>query len=125
VIFEASGPQIEKEDETTEDDETSNGQSLNPFPFLHNIYPVKKPRHLPRWIVNPVRKSSTFQRKGSHGALNSMFAPKGILSSSPLQAAGLSNGVKGNFFSIFSIRITTGEETDFLVTHDAWRGYKE
>ena len=43
--------------------------------------------------VNPVRKSSTFQRGGSHGALNPMFALKGIISSSPLQAAGLSNGV--------------------------------
>jgi len=66
--------------------------------------------------VNPVRKSSTFQRGGSHGALNPVFAPlrdksltgfalKGIITSprkrpevlrgsSPLQAAGLSNGVK-------------------------------
>jgi len=44
--------------------------------------------------VNPVRKSSTFQRGGSHGALNPMFALKGIITSSPLQAAGLSNGVK-------------------------------
>ena len=44
--------------------------------------------------VNPVRKSSTFQRGGSHGALNPVFALKGIISSSPLQAAGLSNGVK-------------------------------
>jgi len=58
-----------------------------------------------KWNVNPVRRSSTFQREGSHGALNPVFAPKGILSSSPLQApieaelrtgqaAGLSNGVK-------------------------------
>jgi len=45
--------------------------------------------------VNPVRKSSTFQRGGSHEALNPVFALKGIKSSSPLQAAGLSNGVKG------------------------------
>ena len=66
--------------------------------------------------VNPVRKSSTFQREGSHGVLYPVFAPKEILSSSPLQAplevnsqrellvnnekfltgqaAGLSNGVK-------------------------------
>jgi len=55
--------------------------------------------------INPVRKSPTFQPEGSHGALNLVFAPKGILSSSPLQApieaelrtgqaAGLSNGVK-------------------------------
>jgi len=44
-------------------------------------------------VVNPVRKSSTFQRGGSHGALNPVFALKGIISSSPLQAAGLSNGV--------------------------------
>jgi len=55
--------------------------------------------------VNPVRKSSTFQRGGSHGALNPVFALKGIITSprkrpevlrgsSPLQAAGLSNGVK-------------------------------
>jgi len=29
-------------------------------------------------IVNPVRKSSTFQRGGSHGALNPMFALKGL-----------------------------------------------
>jgi hypothetical protein len=43
--------------------------------------------------VNPVRKSSTFQRGGEHGALNPVFALKGIISSSPLQAAGLSNGV--------------------------------
>jgi len=43
--------------------------------------------------VNPVRKSSTFQRGSSHGALNPVFALKGIISSSPLQAAGLSNGV--------------------------------
>ena len=43
--------------------------------------------------VNPVRKSSTFQRGGSHGALNPVFALKGIIYSSPLQAAGLSNGV--------------------------------
>ena len=59
--------------------------------------------------VNPVRKSSTFQRGGSHGALNSVFALKGIISSSPLQApieaelrtgqaAGLSNGVKKKSF---------------------------
>ena len=45
--------------------------------------------------VNPVRKSSTFQREGSHGALNPLFVPKGTLSLSPLEAAGLSNGVKG------------------------------
>jgi hypothetical protein len=66
--------------------------------------------------INPVRKSSTFQRGGSFtplekvsnrasGALNPVFALKGIKSSSPLQppaqrasgpegAAGLSNGVK-------------------------------
>jgi hypothetical protein len=44
--------------------------------------------------VNPVRKSSTFQRGGPHGALNPVFALKGIITSSPLQAAGLSNGVK-------------------------------
>ena len=65
--------------------------------------------------VNPVRKSSTFERGGSHGALNPVLALKGIISSprkkpevlrgsSPLQApieaelrtgqaAGLSNGV--------------------------------
>ena len=43
-------------------------------------------------MVNPVRKSSTFQRGGSHGALNPVFALKGIIYSSPLQAAGLSNG---------------------------------
>ena len=43
--------------------------------------------------VNPVRRFSTFQREGSYGALNPVFAPKGILSSTPLQAAGLSNGV--------------------------------
>jgi len=57
-------------------------------------------------LINPVRKSSTFQQDGSHGALNSLFAPKGSLSSYPLQApieaelrtgqeAGLSNGVNG------------------------------
>jgi len=56
--------------------------------------------------VNPVRKSSTFQRDGSHGALNPVFAQKKI-NSSPLQApieaklrtgqtAGLSNGVKAS-----------------------------
>jgi len=56
-------------------------------------------------FVNPVRKSSTFQRGDSHGALNPVFALKVIISSprkrpevlrgsSPLQAAGLSNGVK-------------------------------
>ena len=55
--------------------------------------------------VNPVRKSSTFQQGGSHGALNPVFALKGIITSprkrpevlrgsSPLQAAGLSNGEK-------------------------------
>jgi hypothetical protein len=44
--------------------------------------------------VNPVRRSSTFQREGSHRALDPVFAPKGILSSSPPQAAGISNGVK-------------------------------
>jgi hypothetical protein len=27
--------------------------------------------------INPVRKSSTFQRKGAHGALNPVFAEKG------------------------------------------------
>ena len=43
--------------------------------------------------VNSVRKSKTFQRGGSHGALNPVFALKGIIASSPLQAAGLSNGV--------------------------------
>jgi HD superfamily phosphohydrolase YqeK len=47
-----------------------------------------------KFDVNPVRKSSTFQRDGSHGALDPMFAEKGIVSSSPLQAVGLSNGVK-------------------------------
>jgi len=46
--------------------------------------------------VNPVRRSSTFQRERSHGALNPVFVPKGILSSSPVQAAGLSNGVNLN-----------------------------
>jgi DNA mismatch repair protein MutL len=55
-------------------------------------------------VVNPVRKSSTFQRDGSHGALNPMFTQNEINSSSlqaPIeaefrtgQAAGLSNGVK-------------------------------
>jgi len=35
-----------------------------------------------------------FQRDGSHRALNPVFALKGILPPSPLQAAGLSNGVK-------------------------------
>jgi glycerophosphoryl diester phosphodiesterase len=44
--------------------------------------------------VNPVRRSSTFQWKSSQGALNPLLAAKRILSSSPLQAAGLSNGVK-------------------------------
>ncbi len=44
--------------------------------------------------VNPVRKFSTLQRDGSHGALDPMFAKKGIVSSSPLQAVGLSNRVK-------------------------------
>jgi len=29
-------------------------------------------------LVNPVRKSSTFYREGSHGALNPVFAEKGI-----------------------------------------------
>jgi hypothetical protein len=29
-------------------------------------------------IVNPVRKSSAFQRGGSHGALNPVFALKGL-----------------------------------------------
>jgi hypothetical protein len=54
--------------------------------------------------INPVRKSSTFQRGGSFtplekvsnrasGALNPVFALKGIIPSPPLQAAGLSNGV--------------------------------
>jgi two-component system sensor histidine kinase/response regulator len=46
--------------------------------------------------VNPVRKSSTSQQEVSHGTLNSVFVPNGILSSSQLQAAGLSNGVKEN-----------------------------
>jgi len=57
-----------------------------------------------RETVNPVGRSLSFQRDGSHGALNPVFAPKGILSPSPLlapieaklhtgQAAGLSNGV--------------------------------
>jgi hypothetical protein len=50
-------------------------------------------RQVVRRKVNPVRKSSTYQRGGSHGALNLVFALKGIKSSSPLQAAGLSNGV--------------------------------
>jgi len=50
--------------------------------------------------VNPVRRPSTFQREGSHGALNPVFAPKGILSSSPLQAARLSNGVKQCLVSV-------------------------
>ena len=31
--------------------------------------------------INPVRKSSTFQRGGSHGALNTVFALKGMISS--------------------------------------------
>jgi hypothetical protein len=44
-------------------------------------------------MVNPVRKSSTFQRGSSRGVLNPVFALKGIISSSPLQAARLSNGV--------------------------------
>jgi len=55
-------------------------------------------------VVNPVRKSSTSQRDGSHGGLNPMFTQNEI-NSSPLQnpteaelrteqAAGLSNGVK-------------------------------
>jgi len=54
--------------------------------------------------VNPVRMSSTFQLDDSHGALNPVFALKGILSSSPIQApieaglrtrqaVGFSNGV--------------------------------
>jgi hypothetical protein len=43
--------------------------------------------------VNPVRKFSTFQRDGEHRALNPMFAKKRIVSLSPLQAMGLSNGV--------------------------------
>jgi len=34
-----------------------------------------------------------FQREGSRGALNPVFAPMAKLPSSPLQAAGLSNGV--------------------------------
>jgi len=38
VILKALGPQVEKEGKTTKDDETSNGQSLNPFLFLHNVY---------------------------------------------------------------------------------------
>jgi len=46
--------------------------------------------------VNPVRRSPTFQRDGSHGALNPVFAPKRISCTSPLQAAGLSNGVNLN-----------------------------
>jgi hypothetical protein len=63
--------------------------------------------------VNPVRKSSTFQRGGSHGALNPVFALKGIISSSPLQApieaelrtgqaAGLSNRVNNGIFDCIS-----------------------
>jgi hypothetical protein len=64
--------------------------------------------------INPVRKSSTFQRGGSFtplekvsnrasGALNPVFALKGIKSSSPLQAVGLSNGVK--FLTLELLRI--------------------
>jgi len=53
--------------------------------------------------VNPVRKSSTFQRGGSHGALNPVFALKGIISSSPLQAAGLSNGVNNRLKKLFGL----------------------
>jgi hypothetical protein len=53
VIFEASGPKIEKEDETTEDDETSNGQPFNPFPFLHNIYLLsERVENFLNWIVS-------------------------------------------------------------------------
>jgi len=58
-------------------------------------------------LINPVRKSSTFQREGSHVALNPGFAQKGTLPSSPLKAqieaefrtgqpAELSNGVNQN-----------------------------
>jgi len=64
--------------------------------------------------VNPVRKSSTFQRggsprktfgllRGSHGALNPVFALKGIISSPPLQAAGLSNGVNNRLKKLFGL----------------------
>jgi hypothetical protein len=44
--------------------------------------------------VYPVRKFLIFQRDGSGSALNPVFALKGILSLSPLQTAGFSNGVK-------------------------------
>jgi hypothetical protein len=44
--------------------------------------------------VNPVRRSSTFKWESSYGALNPVFDVKKILSSSLLQAVGLSNGVK-------------------------------
>jgi hypothetical protein len=37
MILEASGPKVEKEGETTEDDETSNDQPLHPFSFRHNL----------------------------------------------------------------------------------------
>ncbi|HEX9909725.1 MAG TPA: hypothetical protein VGA86_02480, partial [Desulfatiglandales bacterium] len=42
--------------------------------------------------VNPVRKSSTFQRGSSHGALNPVFAKKGT-TIIPAASSGLSNGV--------------------------------
>jgi hypothetical protein len=36
--------------------------------------------------VNPVRRVSAFKREGSNGALNPVFALKGFLYPSPLQA---------------------------------------
>jgi hypothetical protein len=55
--------------------------------LLHDVDIVKDAIRAARTFiekVNPVRKSSTFQQGGSHGALNPVFALKGIISSSPL-----------------------------------------
>jgi hypothetical protein len=48
-------------------------------------------------LDNPVRSSLTFRQESLLGALNPGITPKGILSSSPLQAAALSNGVNYRF----------------------------
>jgi hypothetical protein len=47
--------------------------------------------------VNSVRKSSTFEREGLHGASNPVFAEKGIVFIPAAEQWGiLSNGVNGH-----------------------------
>ena len=96
------------------------GKIVNYYMIYSNfIKQSSKPVHC--W--NPVRKPSTFYREGSHGVLNQVFAPKGILSPSPLLApceasllsglaAGLSNGVKEGIFVFW--RFSEGKRRVFL-----------